>query len=95
MSEIEAEYEERGVVFVAVNVFEPKERGLAFVEQTDLDYAWWWADAKSCKAMGIQVIPTQVILNREGRVVWTSDITTLQGGVDAITAALDEALAGS
>jgi hypothetical protein len=94
MSEFEHEYQEQGVVFVAVNSFEPPERGRAFVDQTDLDYVWWWADRPTCAKLGVQILPTQIVLDRQGKVAWTSSMATLREGAPAIRRVLDEVLAG-
>ncbi len=93
MSPREQEYADKGVEVLAVNAFENPAAGRAFIEGTDLELHWAFADDTFTEAMGIEGVPSQVILDAEGRVAWTSSLGTLFGGADAVYAALDEVLA--
>jgi len=93
MSAFEPDYEERGVVFVTVNAYEPRAQGRAFAEANDdLHYTWLRAEPADLEALGVKGIPSQIILDREGKVAWTSSLGSLRGGGDAIREALDELL---
>ena len=93
MSPREKEYTDKGVEILAVNAFESPDAGKAFIEGTDLDMHWAFADETFTEAMGIEGVPSQIIIDGEGQVVWTSSLGTLMGGADAVYAALDEVLA--
>ena len=92
MSPREHEYEEKGVTIVAVNAFEDPAVGRAFMESGELDYTWAFADAETTEALGVATVPTQVLIDRDGKVVWTSSFTSLMGGADAVFEAIDAAL---
>ena len=92
MSEREAEYTEQGVVIVAVNSFEDPQSGRDWIASSGLDYRWAFADKATTDACGVNTVPTQIILDREGKVVWTSGIGSVFAGADAIYEALDDVL---
>jgi len=92
MSDFEEEYKKKGVEFVAVNAFEDEEAGRAFIEASDLDYRWVFADADVLRALGVAMIPAQIIVDREGNVAWVSTMTSIGEGADAIREALDDTL---
>jgi hypothetical protein len=92
MSGRKQDYKDRGVEIVAVNVFEDPQVVREWIASSGLDYRWAFADAAAREALGIEAVPAQVILDRDGKVAWTSSMTSLFGGADAVFAALDEAL---
>lgn len=92
MSPREEEYASKGVEILAVNAFEDPADGRAWIEQSDLHYRWAFADAAVTEAFGVATVPSQIILDREGRVVWASSLGSLAGGADAIFEALDDVL---
>jgi len=92
MSDRKQEYAEQGVEILAVNAFEDPRVGRHWIEASDLSYRWAFADADAAEALGVQAVPTQIIVDRQGNVAWTSSFTSLMGGADAIYAALDEVL---
>ena len=93
MSTFEDAYRAKGVAFLTVNAFEPLEAGRAFVKETDLHYTWLRAEAEALEALGVRGVPAQIILDREGRVAWTSSFTSVAGGAEALREALDQVLA--
>ncbi len=92
MSPREAEYKAKGVEILAINAFEDVADGKAWIASSDLDLHWAFADESFTSAFGVETVPTQIILDREGKVVWTSSLTSLAGGADELFAALDDVL---
>lgn len=92
MSSREHEYVERGVEILAVNAFEDPQAGRDWIASSGLDYRWVFADESVTEAFGVATVPTQILIDREGKVVWTSSFTSMAGGADAIFEALDAAL---
>ena len=92
MSDFEEEYRKKGVEFLAINAFEEEAAGRAFIAEAGLDYHWAFADSDTLRALGVEMIPAQIIVDREGRVAWVSSMTSISRGVDAIRDALDRAL---
>lgn len=94
MSPREDEYAAKGVEILAVNAFEDPSAGRAFIEGdgADLDLHWAFADAAATDAFGVEQVPTQVLIDRDGRVVWTSSFSSIVGGAEAVFAAIDAAL---
>lgn len=92
MSPKEEAYRARGVEILAVNTLEDPADGKAFIAGSDLHLRWAFADETVTAALGVKAVPSQIILDREGKVVWTSSLTSLMGGSDAIFDALDAAL---
>jgi len=92
MSEFEDEYASKGVVFLAINAFEDRLRSQAFIDASGMSFTWLFADDASLQALGIGTVPTQIIVDREGKVTWTSGIMTIPKGVQGIRDALDDAL---
>jgi hypothetical protein len=92
MSEFEAEYEKKGVTFLCVNALEPPEAGRAWIETSGLDFDWAFADQPALDALGVKMVPTQLILDKDGKVAWKSSFGSITGGPEAIRTALDEVI---
>ncbi|MHC4820675.1 MAG: peroxiredoxin family protein [Planctomycetota bacterium] len=92
MSTFEKEYEDKGVHIVAVNVLEPEADGKAWAASSGLDYDFAWISEADRKALGIEMVPAQVLVDKDGKVVWTSSFTSIAGGPDAVRQALDTVL---
>jgi peroxiredoxin len=92
MSSREQEYQDKGVEILVINAFEDPNDGKRWIASSGLDYHWTFADDAVTDAYGVQTVPTQIILDREGKVVWASSVTSMFGGADAIYEALDAAL---
>ena len=92
MSPREQEYHDNGVEILAINAFEDPAAGKEWIASSGLDYRWTFADESVIEALAANTVPTQIILDRECEVVWTSNVTSLFGGTDAIYEALDAAL---
>jgi hypothetical protein len=92
MSSRENEYRQKGVEILAINAFEDPQLGRDWIASSDLQYRWAFADKSVTEAFGVESVPTQIILDREGNVAWTSSLTSLFGGADAVFAALDGVL---
>ena len=92
MSEIGREYEGCGVVVLAVNVWDEESAFRAHVEDSGHDLRWVRADDAAVEAFGLKGVPTYVIIDREGRVRWTSGFFSLFRGAAAVRDNLDRAL---
>lgn len=92
MSPREEEYAAKGVQILAINALEDPAAGRAWIEKSELDLHWVFADAAAIEAFDVSMVPTQVIIDRNGNVAWTSSLKSLTGGADAIFEALDEVL---
>jgi hypothetical protein len=92
MSGREEEYKRKGVEIIAINAFEDPQLGRDWIASSDLHYRWAFADESVTAAFGVESVPAQIILDRDGNVAWTSSLTSLFGGADAVFAALDGAL---
>jgi hypothetical protein len=92
MSQIQREYEGRGVVVLAVNVWEEEDAFRAFVEDSEHDLRWVRASDEAVKAFGLRGVPTYVLIDREGRVQWTSGFFSLFRGTAPIRENLDRVL---
>ena len=85
-------YEKRGVEFLAVHAFAEREEADAHIAESKSGYRWMFADDGALAALGVTGTPTQIVLDREGRVAWKSSLSTYREGPAAIQAALDAAL---
>jgi hypothetical protein len=94
MGPLEEEYAKKGVAFLLVNCFEDEASGRAFMAAEGKDRPWAFADAAALEALGVHLAPTQVVVDREGRVAWTSSFGSIQEGVGAFRKALDPVVAG-
>ena len=92
MSPREAEYAARGVTILALNAFESPDVARAWIAQSGLDLHWGFADEAITEAFGVATVPTQIIVDREGRVAWASSMTSTFGGADTLFEALDGVL---
>lgn len=94
MSPREEEYAAKGVEILAVNAFEPVSAGKAFIDGdgSDLDLHWAFADDAATEALGVKSVPTQILIDRDGYVIWASDFTTVAGGAEVVFAAIDALL---
>ena len=92
MNEFEAEYEKKGVQILAVNAYEPPADGRTFIDGCALEYRWMFADENAARQLGVKAVPSQILLDREGVVVWTSSLSSVSRGAPAIREALDAAL---
>lgn len=92
MSPHESAYKEKGVEMIAVNAFEDPAVSKQWIASSGLDLHWAFASAEVTDAFGVAQVPTQIILDREGKVAWTSSFSSLIGGSDAILAELDALL---
>ena len=89
MGPLEDEYAKKGVAFLLVNSFEDEAAGRAFMAANGKDRPWAFADAAALQALGVHQAPTQVLLDRRGRVAWTSSFGSISRGVDGIRPALE------
>ena len=85
-------YEEKGVEFLAVHAFGDDEEARAHIEASKTTYHWLWADDKALSAFGVTGVPTQIVVDREGRVAWKSSLSSHREGSGSIQVALDAAL---
>lgn len=83
MNPIKAEFAGKDVEFLAVNVYEDAENARRFIDSSGLDYTWLRGDESVIEALGIKGVPTLFILDRDGTVVWRSNLfTAFRGGSD-------------
>ena len=83
------EYEEADVEFLAVHVYTDHADAKEFIAGNRWKYRWLFADESALGAIGVTGMPTQVILDREGRVAWKSSLSTFASGADGLREALD------
>jgi hypothetical protein len=94
MSPREEEYREKGVQILAINAFEDPQVGRDWIASSGLDFRWAFADESVTQAFGVATVPTQILLDRDGRIAWTSNVTSLFGGANAVFEAIDGVLRG-
>ncbi len=94
MSTIESEFAERGVEFLAVNVYDEPEAARRFIESSGYDYTWARADEQTLEQLGIGSIPAMIVLDQSGSVAWRSGLFTLVSGGSDLREALDELTRG-
>lgn len=94
MGPVEEEYGKKGVAFLLVNCYEDEASGRAFMAAEGKDRPWAFADAAALEALGVHLAPTQVLVDREGRVAWTSSFSSINEGVPAFRRALEQVVAG-
>ena len=83
MNPIKSDFENQGVEFLAVNVWEDNEAARAFAESSGYDYRWAQTDEASIERLGIASIPTLIVIDQNGNVVWRSGLfTAFRGGAD-------------
>jgi hypothetical protein len=92
MSPREEEYRDKGVEILAINCFEEPQVGKDWIASSGLELSWAFADDEAIQALGVNTFPTQIILDRGGKVVWTSGFSSAFGGPEDVFAALDAAL---
>jgi hypothetical protein len=92
MSERHEEYSKKGVEILAINAFEDPEVGKEWIASSGLGYRWAFADEEATTAFGVNTVPTQILLDREGKIVWASGFKSVIGGADAVYEAIDAAL---
>ena len=93
MGPLEEEYGKKGVAFLLVNCYEDEASGRAFMAKEGKERHWAFADEAALEALGIHTAPTQVVVDREGRVAWTSSFGSITEGVGAFRKALDPVVA--
>ncbi len=88
----EAEYKAKGVEILAINVFEDTTESKAWIASSGLNLHWAFADETVTDAFGVSSVPSQIIIDREGKIAWTSSLSSLMGGADEILTQLDATL---
>ena len=89
MGPVEQEYEKKGVAFLLVNAFDTPEGARKFIEATGKDRPWAFADEAALKTLGVKMAPCQILVDKTGRVAWTSSFGSVFEGVEGIKKALD------
>ena len=92
MSDFEKDYAGKDVEFLAISAFEDSKRARDFIADSGLKFTWLFASDATLAELGIRSVPSQIVIDREGKVTWVSGITTIPKGVGGIRDALDEAL---
>ena len=92
MSHREDAYRKKGVEILAINAFEDPEVGREWIASSGLDYRWAFADETTAEALGVNTVPTQILLDPAGKVVWASGFKSVIGGADAVYEAIDAVL---
>lgn len=92
MSDRKNEYQNKGVEILAVNAFEDNQQAKDWIASADLPYTWAFANDEQAETLGVKSVPTQIILDTDGNVLWTSSMISLFGGADEVYAQLDNAL---
>ena len=89
MGPIEQEYGKKGVAFLLVNAFDEPAGAKAFIEKNGKDRPWAFADETATKALGVKMAPSQILVDRSGKVAWTSSFGSVFEGVEGFRKALD------
>jgi hypothetical protein len=89
MGPVEEEYAKKGYAFLLVNAFDDAAAARAFMAANGKDRPWAFADEAALKALGVHMAPTQVLVDREGKVAWTSSFGSMSEGLPAVVRALD------
>ncbi len=89
MGPLEEEYGKKGVAFVLVNAYEDEAAGRAFMKADVKGRSWAFADEAALRSLGVHMAPTHILVDRRGRVVWTSSFGSISEGAGAIRKALD------
>ena len=92
MGPVEQEYEKKGVAFLLVNAFDTPEGARRVIEETGKERPWAFADEKAVEALGVKMAPCQILVDKTGRVAWTSSFGSVFEGVEGFRKALDETL---
>jgi hypothetical protein len=83
MNTIKSDFVNRGVTFMAVNVYEETEAARRFAESSEYDFHWAHADDEAASALGVMAIPALIVVDASGKVAWRSGLfTTYRGGSD-------------
>ena len=88
MGPLEEEYGKKGVAFVLVNAYEDEAAGRAFMQANGKDRPWAFADEAALRSLGVHMAPTHILVDRRGRVAWTSSFGSINEGAGAIRRAL-------
>ena len=93
------EYRPRGVDLYSVDTDDPgAEREMQvheFLRDNGLDFPIVLDDGTASNAFAVAVLPTMLVLDRDGRVVWTHVGVLNSSGEHALREVLDSALAGT
>jgi hypothetical protein len=90
MGPLEEEYGKKGVAFLLVNCKEDEAAGRAFIAAQGKHGRWAFADDAALDALGVHIAPTQVLVDRDGKVAWTSSFSSIQEGIPAFRRALEK-----
>jgi hypothetical protein len=94
MDPIKTDFADRGVEFLAVNIYDDLENARSFIDNSQWDYSWVRADDGVIETLGIKGVPLLIIVDREGTVTWhSSPFTPFRGGSD-LRRALEKATRG-
>ena len=89
MGPIEQEYGKKGVAFLLVNAFDDAAGARAVIEMVGTDRPWAFADDAAVKALGVKMAPSQILVDKDGKVAWTSSFGSVFEGVEGFRKALD------
>ena len=93
MGPLEEEYEKKGVAFLLVNCYEDEAKGRAFMAAHGKQGRWAIADAAALDALGVHMAPTQILVDRDGKVAWTSSFSSMQEGIPAFRREIEKVVA--
>ena len=95
LGEDEAEYRKQGVEFLAIHSIDEHDAAREYIATTTFEPVWLFADAPALDALGIGMLPAQIILDRDGNVAWISGLHSLWDGVEGVRSALNAVLAAT
>lgn len=86
---VERAYRDRGVQFIGLNIRDSQANARAFRDEFGVDYpSFFDPSAALTFRLGVQVLPTTFVINREGRIVFrftgTVDEPLLRSALDAL-----------
>jgi hypothetical protein len=83
MNTIKGDFVDRGVTFMAVNVYEEADAALRFAESSGYDFHWARADDETAGTLGVATTPALIVVDASGKVAWRSGLfTSYRGGSD-------------
>lgn len=83
MNPIKSDFEDSGVRFLAINVYEEAEAARRFAETSGYEFEWGRIGDDSTQRLGITSIPAVIVIDGDGKVAWRSGLfTTVRRGSD-------------
>lgn len=97
LEKLAGELAEDGFVLITVNMDQVPAMGARFLQQHDIDVPTYRMDPRALTQLGVQALPTNVLLDREGRPVqiFRGYSPAVPGEIRRLVLAMDAATEGS